>query len=82
MSSFYKAEYIWIDGTKPTALLRSKTRVLPSGTASGLWGFDGSSTGQAPGHASDCVLRPVFVCRDPVSGRTTNWCSVKYSSPI
>jgi glutamine synthetase len=68
MSSFYKAEYIWIDGTKPTALLRSKTRVLPSGMAPGVWGFDGSSTGQAPGHASDCVLRPVFVVHDPVSG--------------
>ena len=22
------AEYIWIDGTKPTSLLRSKTRVI------------------------------------------------------
>jgi glutamine synthetase len=66
MSSFYKAEYIWIDGTQPTALLRSKTRVLPSGTEAGLWGFDGSSTQQAPGHASDCVLRPVYVARDPL----------------
>ncbi len=24
-----------------------------------LWGFDGSSTEQAPGGASDCVLKPV-----------------------
>ena len=24
----YKAEYIWIDGTRPTAKLRSKTRDL------------------------------------------------------
>jgi glutamine synthetase len=64
MSRFYKAEYIWIDGTKPTALLRSKTKVLPSGTDPGIWGFDGSSTEQAPGHASDCVLRPVSVPAD------------------
>ena len=24
----YKAEYIWIDGTRPTAKLRSKTKIL------------------------------------------------------
>ena len=24
----YKAEYIWIDGTEPTARLRSKTKIL------------------------------------------------------
>ena len=32
------------------------------------WGFDGSSTSQAPGEASDCVLNPVFTCPDPVRG--------------
>ena len=68
MSNFYKAEYIWIDGVKPTPMLRSKTRVLKHGEAPGLWGFDGSSTEQAPGHASDCVLRPVHVCADPING--------------
>ena len=26
--SIIKAEYIWIDGTEPTPLLRSKTRML------------------------------------------------------
>ena len=30
------------------------------------WGFDGSSTGQAEGHFSDCVLRPVRVYLDPL----------------
>ena len=30
------------------------------------WGFDGSSTGQAPGDSSDCALRPVFYVEDPV----------------
>ena len=29
--SFYRAEYIWIDGTKPTAKLRSKTKIVPAG---------------------------------------------------
>jgi glutamine synthetase len=64
----YKAEYIWIDGTEPTAKLRSKTKVLPDGAELGIWGFDGSSTNQAPGSASDCVLQPVFTCPDPVRG--------------
>jgi glutamine synthetase len=64
----YKAEYIWIDGTEPTARLRSKTRVLPDGADLPIWGFDGSSTNQAPGANSDCVLRPVFSCPDPIRG--------------
>jgi glutamine synthetase len=64
----YKAEYIWIDGTEPTAKLRSKTKVVADGAEPGIWGFDGSSTNQAPGKASDCVLQPVFVCPDPIRG--------------
>ncbi len=67
-----KAEYIWIDGTEPTPLLRSKTKILPGPVSSvgdlPIWGFDGSSTNQAPGKASDCVLRPVFFCPDPLRG--------------
>ncbi len=65
---FYKAEYIWIDGTKPTAKLRSKTKIVPAGEEPPIWGFDGSSTNQAPGSNSDCVLQPVFVCPDPIRG--------------
>ena len=33
-----------------------------------IWGFDGSSTNQAPGDKSDCVLQPVFSCPDPIRG--------------
>jgi glutamine synthetase len=62
----YRAEYIWIDGTEPTALLRSKTKILEDGKEPDIWGFDGSSTNQAPGKASDCVLQPVYVCPDPI----------------
>lgn len=62
------AEYIWIDGTEPTPLLRSKTKILPKGSEPVIWGFDGSSTNQAEGHASDCVLQPVFSCPDPIRG--------------
>ena len=69
-----KAEYIWMDGTQPTKRLRSKTKILEK--ASWLdrkaefprWGFDGSSTGQASGHQSDCLLQPVYHCLDPVRG--------------
>ena len=64
----YRAEYIWIDGTEPTAKLRSKTRILDTGKEPPIWGFDGSSTNQAPGEASDCVLKPVFSCPDPIRG--------------
>ncbi len=65
----YKAEYIWIDGTEPTAKLRSKTKILQDGTKElPIWGFDGSSTNQAPGDKSDCVLQPVFSCPDPIRG--------------
>jgi glutamine synthetase len=66
-----KAEYIWIDGTEPTAKLRSKTKILDKKTGLPdlpIWGFDGSSTNQAPGSASDCVLKPVFSCPDPIRG--------------
>ena len=64
----YQAEYIWVDGTSPTPLLRNKTRIMPDGKEPGLWGFDGSSTNQATGDKSDCVLRPGFVCPDPLRG--------------
>ncbi|MCA1835702.1 MAG: glutamine synthetase beta-grasp domain-containing protein, partial [Actinobacteria bacterium] len=58
------AEYIWMDGTQPTQKLRSKTKVLELEEVKAvddlpLWGFDGSSTGQAPGDKSDCALHPV-----------------------
>ena len=51
-----KAEYIWIDGKTPTAKLRSKTKIMDQGTEPPIWGFDGSSTEQATGDQSDCVL--------------------------
>jgi glutamine synthetase len=62
----YRAEYIWIDGTEPIPLMRSKTKIIADGEKPGIWGFDGSSTNQAPGHNSDCVLEPAFTCPDPI----------------
>jgi len=64
----YQAEYIWIDGTEPTHKLRSKTKIVADGKKPPVWGFDGSSTNQATGHFSDCVLMPVFTCPDPLRG--------------
>ncbi|MDD9944941.1 MAG: glutamine synthetase beta-grasp domain-containing protein [Myxococcales bacterium] len=63
-----KAEYIWLDGAKPTKQLRSKTKILADGQEPPTWGYDGSSTEQADGSASDCVLKPVFTCPDPIRG--------------
>jgi len=69
---FIKAEYIWLDGTKPTAQIRSKTKIIkPLHSIKArppIWGFDGSSTNQAPGDASDCVLSPAYICADPIRG--------------
>ena len=65
----YQAEYIWLDGTAPTPLLRNKTKILADDVdVMPIWGFDGSSTNQADGANSDCVLQPVFVCPDPIRG--------------
>ncbi len=65
----YQAEYIWLDGTSPTPLLRSKTKIVRDEAAPlPIWGFDGSSTEQATGENSDCVLKPVFSCPDPIRG--------------
>ena len=66
----YKLEYIWLDGYTPEPNLRSKTKVLTSETEPALdslpiWNFDGSSTEQAEGNYSDCLLKPVKLIRDP-----------------
>jgi glutamine synthetase len=64
----YQAEYIWIDGTEPSPMMRCKTKIVADGKEPPIWGFDGSSTNQAPGKASDCVLQPVVVVPDPLRG--------------
>ncbi|MDP6275736.1 MAG: glutamine synthetase GlnII [Candidatus Marinimicrobia bacterium] len=67
-----KAEYIWLDGHKPTAKLRSKTKIIDGPISSvdkiPIWGFDGSSTMQAEGTDSDCMLKPVYFLPDPIRG--------------
>lgn len=64
-----KLEYIWLDGYKPTQSLRSKTKIIKdfSGNLEDapMWSFDGSSTEQAEGGSSDCLLKPVAIFPDP-----------------
>ncbi len=64
-----KLEYIWLDGYKPTQSLRSKTKIVEdfSGKLEDcpMWSFDGSSTEQAEGGSSDCLLKPVALFPDP-----------------
>ena len=66
----FKFEYIWLDGYKPEPNLRSKTKIMEMDFFDGdlstvpMWSFDGSSTKQAEGHASDCLLKPVRVYSD------------------
>jgi len=76
-----KLEYVWIglNGfSQETWTLRSKLKVmklssesltkLSSGDVSELplWSFDGSSTGQATGNNSDCILLPVRAVTDTI----------------
>lgn len=63
-----KYEYIWLDGYKPEPNLRSKTKIIDgpvSLQSLPLWSFDGSSTRQAEGKKSDCILKPVKMVKDP-----------------
>lgn len=72
-----KFEYIWLDGYVPEQNLRSKTKVIEFDNYDGdvsklpMWSFDGSSTKQAEGHSSDCLLKPVRVYHDPA--RKNGW---------
>lgn len=73
MSKLSFAEYIWLDGNEPVQGLRSKARVVDVPETPKLedfpaWNFDGSSTEQATGDDSDCLLEPVCVLRDPLRG--------------
>ena len=76
-----KLEYIWLDGYTPEPNLRSKVKVIdaPVHEVNGkklhgvgledcpMWGFDGSSTQQAEGEFSDCLLKPVRLYPNPMN---------------
>ena len=65
-----KLEYIWLDGYKPTANLRSKTKIMQNFDGKlescPMWAFDGSSTRQAEEDPRTHLLKPVAIYPDPV----------------
>ena len=72
----HKLEYLWLDGCTPTQI-RYKTKVVkeplkvPEWGFDPIWGFDGSSTEQADGGSSDCVLKPVRVYPNPLESNSS-----------
>ena len=77
METKIKLEYIWLDGYQPEPNLRSKVKVIEIDAHNPTepfsleqcpeWSFDGSSTKQADGHFSDCILKPVRTYYNPIS---------------
>ena len=68
----HKLEYLWLDGCSPTQI-RYKTKVVKDFGRTDeppVWGFDGSSTEQADGGSSDCVLKPVRVYPNPLESNS------------
>ena len=69
MATKHKLQYVWLDGYEPVQSLRCKTRIEEdfSGKLEDcpMWSFDGSSTQQAEGGSSDCLLKPVAIIKDP-----------------
>lgn len=76
-----KLEYVWCDGQEGKESkgmlfneMRSKTKCMMEPIESmdpkdfPDWSYDGSSTGQAAGNNSDCILKPVRVVPDPIRG--------------
>ena len=71
MKTKIKLEYVWLDGYTPEPNLRSKVKVIEIEDLDLFdvndcpeWSFDGSSTKQAEGHFSDCILKPVRVYKN------------------
>ena len=64
MAEYKTYEYIWLDGYQPEANMRSKVKATEADTPPD-WSFDGSSTQQAEGGSSDCLLLPVQTYANP-----------------
>jgi len=86
MNRKVKLEYIWLDGYE-TQNLRSKTKVVNYNDLTytdgqidlesvPIWNFDGSSTKQASGGRSECILKPVRTYASDSSFRMYVLCEV------
>ena len=76
MSDMKVLEYIWLDGYKPEPSLRSKIKVTKDEKPPD-WSFDGSSTQQAEGGSSDCLLLPVQTYDGPLFADSLVMCEVQ-----
>ena len=76
MSEMKIYEYIWLDGYQPEPSLRSKIKTTADETPPD-WAFDGSSTQQAEGGASDCLLLPVHTYDGPLFADYLVMCQVE-----
>ena len=70
-----KYEYIWLDGFQPEPSLRSKVKATEGEAPD--WSFDGSSTQQAEGGNSDCILLPVQQYENPTTEGALVMCQVQ-----
>ena len=75
MSDIKTYEYIWLDGFKPEPSMRSKIKATTEDSAP-EWSFDGSSTEQAEGSSSDCLLLPVQTYDNPTFSDYLVMCQV------
>jgi glutamine synthetase len=64
------AEYVWLGGEAWDMRCKSRTLDTVPEKPEDLpwWNYDGSSTGQAPGHDSEVLLKPVAIFPDPFRG--------------
>ena len=76
MSEMKIYEYIWLDGYQPEPSLRSKIKTTEDDSPP-VWAFDGSSTQQAEGGNSDCLLLPVQTYDNPLFSDYLVMCQVE-----
>ena len=85
MTDIKTYEYVWLDGYKPEPSIRSKIKATDlRGTDKGdlnddmppKWSFDGSSTQQAEGSSSDCLLIPIQMYENPTTPDHLVMCQV------
>ncbi len=73
-------EYVWLDGYTPEPTLRSKIKIIDRYCTNlnevPEWGFDGSSTRQAEGSSSDCILKPIRLYDSPFESDQLVLCEV------